>query len=200
MLGEQGVQAEVVDTGGPGVPALGMIEGALQAAGLEREQIECVAIGVGPGSYTGIRAAIALAQGWQLAAAVKLLAISSAECVAAQACAEGVSGPVLVAIDAQRGEFYRAGFLLRPEGVVETERLRLVSRGAIEAEAQARGQAVLGPEARKWFPTARDVFPRAAVLAALAAGRSEFLPGEKIEPIYLRETTFVKAPPPRIVP
>ena len=62
---------EVVETGGLG--PLGMIEQALSNAGVEREQIECIAIGLGPGSYTGIRAAIALAQGWQLASGVKLL-------------------------------------------------------------------------------------------------------------------------------
>ena len=40
-----------------------LIESALRAAGVEREQIECVALGRGPGSYTGVRSAIALAQG-----------------------------------------------------------------------------------------------------------------------------------------
>ena len=58
---------------------LGMVESALQQAGLEREQIEGIAIGLGPGSYTGIRAAIALAQGWLLGREVKLLGVSSAE-------------------------------------------------------------------------------------------------------------------------
>ena len=47
--------------------ALGLVEEALRQAQLDREQIECLAIGLGPGSYTGIRSAIALAQGWQLA-------------------------------------------------------------------------------------------------------------------------------------
>jgi len=41
--------------------------------------------------------------------------------------------------------------------------------------------------------------PTAAMLARLAAERSDFIAGEKLEPIYLRETSFVKAPPPRIV-
>jgi hypothetical protein len=37
------------------------------------------------------------------------------------------------------------------------------------------------------------IFPRAAALAELAARRSDFTPGEKLEPVYLRETKFVKA-------
>jgi len=40
----------------------------------------------------------------------------------------------------------------------------------------------------------------AAALARLALKRSDFVGGEKLEPIYLRETKFVKAPPPKIIP
>ena len=36
-------------------------------------------------------------------------------------------------------------------------------------------------------------------IARLAATRTDYVSGDKLEPIYLRETTFVKAPPPRIV-
>ena len=67
-----------------------------------------IAVGLGPGSYTGIRAAIAMAQGWQLARGVKLLGVSSAEALAAQAQAENIFGRVNLVIDAQRGEFYLA--------------------------------------------------------------------------------------------
>jgi hypothetical protein len=43
------------------------------------------------------------------------------------------------------------------------------------------------------------IFPRAAALAELAAHRDDFVPGEKLEPVYLRETNFVKSPPRRPV-
>ena len=75
-----------------------MIESALRQAGLEREEIECIAVGLGPGSYTGIRAAIALAQGWQLARGVKLLGVSSAECLATQAQAELFTGVAAISV------------------------------------------------------------------------------------------------------
>ena len=52
--------------------ALGLVEEALQHARCEREEIEAIAVGLGPGSYTGIRGAIALAQGWQLGRGVGL--------------------------------------------------------------------------------------------------------------------------------
>src|SRR6185437_17099460 len=83
-----------------------MIDEALRAAKIEREQIECIAIGLGPGSYTGIRSAISIAQGWQLARGVKLLGVSSVEAIAAQAQSDGATGRVQVIVDAQRGEFY----------------------------------------------------------------------------------------------
>src|SRR5438874_7806744 len=102
---------EVIETGGRSTNAIGMIEAVLRQAQVEREQIESLAIGLGPGSYNGIRLAIALAQGWQLgadASKIKLLGVSSADCLAAQAQMEGVTGRVKVVIDAQRGEFYVA--------------------------------------------------------------------------------------------
>jgi hypothetical protein len=56
---------------------------------------------------------------------------------------------------------------------------------------------LLGPGAAAWFPSARDLYPDAAILGRLAIDRTDFVPGEKLEPIYLRETTFKKAPPSR---
>src|SRR6185369_2187233 len=64
----EGSVSEVVETTASNtMKSLSLVEATLKQAGLEREEIECLAIGLGPGSYTGIRVAIALAQGWQLA-------------------------------------------------------------------------------------------------------------------------------------
>jgi tRNA threonylcarbamoyl adenosine modification protein YeaZ len=195
--------SEVVETGRTDtMQPLGMIREALEQAGLEREQIECLAVGLGPGSYTGIRTAIALAQGWQLASGaggMKLLGISSAECVAAQAKAEGIRGRVNVVIDAQRNGFYLAGYELEGEMQRELEPLRL----ATLAEARKLvdiGATVVGPEVTRWFPQGRLIFPRAGTLGKQASLRTDFTTGERLEPIYLREAKFVKAPPPRVVP
>jgi len=173
-----------------------LIESALRAAGVEREQIECIAVGLGPGSYTGVRSAIALAQGWQLALGVKLLGVSSAEVLAATAQAAGLAGRVAVVIDALRGEFYSASSELSPAGWRETAPLRLLTRVAVEALA-AGGELLISPDAKCPCSAARLVMPSAGELGSLAARRTDFVPGEKLEPIYLRETTFVKAPPPR---
>jgi tRNA threonylcarbamoyladenosine biosynthesis protein TsaB len=96
----------VAQTTGRGTDAFGLIEQVLRDAKISRDAIEVIAIGLGPGSYTGIRAAIAVAQGWQLARSVKLLGVSSMESLALQAQAEKVTGLIDLVIDAQRGEFY----------------------------------------------------------------------------------------------
>ena len=190
---------EAIETGAHGTNALGLVEEALRQAQLDREQIECLAIGLGPGSYNGIRLAIALAQGWQLARPVKLLGISTAECLAAQAQIDGIFGQVEIVIDAQRGEFYLATYDLSPQARREVQPLRLTTLMEAQARQQA-GATLIGPEVTKWFPGSRVLFPRAATLGELARDRTDFVPGEQLEPIYLRETRFVKAPPPRILP
>jgi tRNA threonylcarbamoyladenosine biosynthesis protein TsaB len=190
------IAAEAVETGGRGTNAFGMIEQALAGAKIEREQIEVIAVGLGPGSYTGIRAAISLAQGWQLARDVKLLGVSGADAIAAQAHAEKIHGRVNVVIDAQRNEFYLATYEIAADGWRKISPLKILTKAELQSRVDG-GEILIGPEVAKWFPSGRTIFPRAAALAELAARRNDFVPGEKLEPIYLRETNFVKAPPRR---
>lgn len=185
---------------GPGaLSALSLVDRALRDAGLKPDQVECLAIGLGPGSYTGIRSAIALAQGWQLARPVQLLGISSVECLAAQTYAEGWRGHLHVVIDAQRNEFYVAEYDLPRTGWRLVQPLRLARPEQDLAAGACAGQ-VVGPEATQWFPGGRIMFPSAVVLGQLAAGRNDFVAGHQLEPIYLRIAAFVKAPPPRVLP
>jgi tRNA threonylcarbamoyladenosine biosynthesis protein TsaB len=185
------VLSEAVETGGRNTAAFGMIEKVLAEAKIRREQIGALCIGLGPGSYTGIRSAIAIAQGWQLAREIKLLGIGSVEAIAAQAQAEKFFGRVNVLIDAQRGEFYVAAFEISADDWREIESLKILSLTEVRSRADAN-EILTGPEVAKCFPNSRTIFPRAAVLGRLAATRSDFIAGEKMEPIYLRETNFVK--------
>jgi tRNA threonylcarbamoyladenosine biosynthesis protein TsaB len=193
------VRGRIQETGTREGRALSLIEAALDAAGLERENVDCLAVGLGPGSYNGIRSAIALAQGWQLARGTKILGISSIESLAAQARVEKIHGQVNILIDAQRNEFYLARYEVSDSGCRELTPLRLAGREEVLALVRA-GETVLGPEVTTCFPTAQILFPHAAMLGQLASQRSDFLPGEQLEPIYLRPTRFVKAPPPRVIP
>jgi tRNA threonylcarbamoyladenosine biosynthesis protein TsaB len=184
--------------GGRSTHAFGLIESALQRAKLDREQIESIAVGLGPGSYTGIRVAISVAQGWQLARGVRVLGVSSVECLLARAIAEGISGRVCFALDAQRSEFYVATYEIAAANARVAESLRLVGEQEVKSRL-ARGEVVLGPEIDRLNPGARPLFPDAATLARLAAPCEDSVSAGLLEPIYLRQTAYVKAPPPRIV-
>jgi tRNA threonylcarbamoyl adenosine modification protein YeaZ len=199
VLAEGGLCVTAMETGGRDVHALELIGRALAEARLEREQIECLAVGLGPGSYAGIRAAIAVAQGWQLALPVKLLGIGSVDCLAMQAQERGWFGTVNIAIDAQRNEFYLARFEIGPDKRLENAPLKLASFEEVAVLLKA-GEIVVGPDADKMFKGARALYPGAATVALLATRQADFVAGEKLEPVYLRETTFVKAPTPRILP
>jgi tRNA threonylcarbamoyladenosine biosynthesis protein TsaB len=185
-----------VQTEGRSTPVCALIDAVLRRAGLAREAIDTVAVGLGPGSYAGIRVAIAFALGWQLARDTRLVGVSSVDCLAAQLQAEGATGALQIAVDAQRGEFCLAGYALAPAGWRQTEPLRLVSGAEVETRLTA-GAHIVGPDLPPRFAGVRPGFPDAAWLARLAASRPALAPGEGLEPIYLRPVSFVKAPPPR---
>ena len=191
--------SEVIETSkGHTMQPFAMIETVLAQAGIERHEIGRIVVGLGPGSYTGIRAGIAMAQGWQLAREVQRLGISSVEAIAAQARLDGLRGAVRVVVDAQRGEFYLATWELSDAGHHETGPLRIVSADEMKTHADS-GICIIGPEVTRWFPSGKIIFPRAATLAGLALERTQCVGGDALEPIYLRETTFVNAPAPRVV-
>jgi tRNA threonylcarbamoyl adenosine modification protein YeaZ len=199
VLADGGLCVTAAETGGRTVRAFDLIGRALAEARLEREQIECIAVGLGPGSYTGIRAALAVAQGWQLALGVKLLGVSSVESLALSAQKREWFGTVNIAIDAQRKEFYLARYEISAQERREITPLKLVSQDDIAQHLKA-GEMLIGPEMDTLFPGTRSLCPGAASIGMLAATRTDFVPGEKLEPIYLRETGFVKAPAPRVLP
>jgi len=176
--------------------AFNLIEAALREGKLEREQIETLAVGLGPGSYTGVRVALAMAQGWQLACGIKLSGVSSMDLLAAQAQVERIFGRVNVVVDAQRTEFYLATYEISARGWNVIEPLRIVTAEEIRSRAVAR-EIITGPEVTRWFSDGRTIFPRAATLARLAVQQDRSVGGEALEPIYLRATNFVKAPPRR---
>lgn len=175
--------------------AFAMIDRVLKEAGVPRDAVDRLALGLGPGSYAGIRVSLAIAQGWQLAKGVDAVGVSSMACLAATAQAQGQRGPASFVVDAHRGEFYLADCQLADAGVQQLNPLAIVARTTIEARL-TQGGSVSGPEAAGFFPDARDLFPAAAALAKLAADRVAPFGAHQLEPIYLRAANFVKAPTP----
>ena len=110
--------------------------------------------------------------------------------LAATARANGQHGETHLLIDAQRNEYYHATWNLTDESQTETAPLRIIDMG------EAAKLESFGPYLPK-VPNCQPLCLDAAILAQLAANRTDFQSGETIEPIYLRPTEFVKAPPPR---
>ena len=62
------------------------------------------------------------------------------------------------------------------------------------------GQPVIGPSLAGKYPAVTEQFPSAEFVGRLAAKRAEFISASELEPVYLREVDFVKAPPLRVIP
>ena len=169
-----------------------IIDEVLEKSHTNRAEISVIALGIGPGSYTGIRSAIAVAQGWQLAKSVNLSPISSAEVLAATARTQGKRGETHLIIDAQRHEHYHTTWNLTETEQTETKPLSII--GVVEAfELES-----FGPD-QPGMDYCKPLHPCATQLAKLADNQKFNVPGFAIEPIYLRQTEFAKAPPPRIL-
>jgi tRNA threonylcarbamoyl adenosine modification protein YeaZ len=180
-----------------GSAAFSSISRALDEAQLKPPDIECIAVGLGPGSYAGIRTAISIAQGWQLARGVKLLGVNSAEAIACRAQRAGLFGVVNLVFDAQRDEVYSIRYDIDPNNT------RLLG----DFELLTLAQEVLRVDAGEIFIKAdngpwqagkhQSLFADAREVGLLAARSQNFRSGCQLEPIYLRKAEFVKAPPAR---
>ncbi len=189
------VRGQAAEAGGRETHAFAMIDAALHEAGMSCEDIECVAVGTGPGSYAGIRIAIAIAQGWQLARGVKLLAVPSADAVAQQAFERGLRGRLHAVADAQRGELFAAHYELAESGARLVTPFTLLTKEG-ECQRRAAGDRFARCDVAEHAGD-QVIVPEAATVAKLAEGRTDFVSGPALEPVYLRKAEFVKAPPAR---
>ena len=184
--------------------ALPWADALLAEAGVARSQLDAIAVGRGPGAFTGVRLAIALAQGIALALDIPVVPVSTLRALAARAQPfVGEEENVLAAIDARMGEIYAAPFRRAGDDLV-----------AIGDEVVIAPDAYVLPEVESgdWFGVgtgfaagdgilqarlsacgfrgiSMDALPHAADVARLAASanaRGETLAAELVEPAYLR--------------
>lgn len=159
----------------------------LAAAVLAGGRPAAVAATVGPGSFTGIRAALALAQGLAIGFGVPTVAVSTAEALAAEAG----EGPVLAAIDSRRGHAFLAGFAVRA-GVPEEILAPRVWRPG--EPLPAGSWRVVGDAAALLDPAATPSWPRAPAVAAVAAARlAGVIAARPFAPLYV-DPPAVRAP------
>lgn len=165
---------------------------------MARSQLDAIALGRGPGAFTGVRLAIAIAQGIALALDRPLIAVSTLQALALRAPAE--ADHVLASIDARMGEVYAARHIrvdgqwqlqgeesvCAPEQVVLPEGTRWfgvgTGFGAAEGVLATRlADQLTGVDALA-LPRASDVL----ALAVPAFQRGEGVAPELVEPAYLR--------------
>lgn len=178
---------------------LPMADSLLAEAGIRRRQLDAIAVGRGPGAFTGVRLAVSLAQGMALGLDLPVIPVSSLAALALDAPDNGAA--IAALIDARMGEIYAACYrrdgngLLQPldtERVCPPDQLQLPPGESwnVIGSGWNSYRTVLAARmaAPRWsdgdcYPQARAV----AVLAAAeyAAGRA--LPPEQALPLYLRD-------------
>ena len=172
-----------------------MIEACLQAAGCGFGDLTALAVTIGPGSFTGVRAGVAAARGLALAAKLPIVAATSLE-VMAQGLVRQMHLPerangFLVAHDARRGEFYVQRFTAQGQPLSAPELCSLSELAAVPQGVDlvvGSGAADIAAEAERCGRALRaafaDLLPEARDLADIASTKAP--ESRPVTPLYLR--------------
>lgn len=197
---------------------LPMIDALLVDGQLSLSDLDAIAFGRGPGSFTGVRLAATVTQGLAFGASLGVVPISDLQAVAqrifgAEAVADPSTARVLVCNDARMSEVYWGCFERGQDGLARLEGEEHVSRpGDVRlpqtwntATAAGRGFSAYAAALKEAMPSvisptpaASALLPRATEIAllavpAVAAGR--LLPPEGAIPTYLRDNVAHVAQP-----
>ena len=185
---------------------LPMIENTLSLCGVSVADVDLFVCGVGPGSFTGVRIAVATVKGLAAPLDKPCVGVSSLElCAAALAGAEGLIVPVF---NARRGNVYSAVFSSSGGGLSRLGEDMIISVAELCEMLRPYGRPVYfaGDSAREVYAAARDsgidaapvsetaILPDAAQICAVAAARYEAAGDEAkraytadaLTPVYLR--------------
>ncbi|MNC10918.1 tRNA threonylcarbamoyladenosine biosynthesis protein TsaB [compost metagenome] len=190
---------------------LPLVRDILNEGGVGLTALNALAYGRGPGSFTGVRIGIGIAQGLALGAELPMIGISTLATMAQGAWRMTGATRVLAAIDARMGEVYWAEYQRDENGVWHGEETEAVLKPEAVAERlkQLQGEwATVGTGWQAWpdmaqgselvirdgevtLPAAEDMLP----LAIQALNDGCTVPVEHAEPVYLRnEVTWKKLP------
>lgn len=189
---------------------LPMVQAVLEDAGISLSDLDAIAFGRGPGSFTGVRIGISVAQGLAFGAGVPLIGISTLAAMAQGAYRLDGAEQVLTAIDARMNEVYFGRYELI-DGRMQLVGDEVVSEPAALVDARGKltgpvtcvgtgfetyGETLSGladelAVSQVRFPAAEDMLQLAR--AAWLAG--EAVPVEQATPVYLRDkVTWKKLP------
>lgn len=188
---------------------LPMVNELLQEAGIRLNQLDALAFGRGPGSFTGLRIAAGTVQGLAFGADLPVAAVSSLQALAERAWREQGWQKVHAAFDARMGEVYWGSYERQADGLwrlqgdecvtVPTRLLEAARISPAPGWSGAGGgwihRAVLEPLVgplqhcdATLLPHALDLLP----LARQAHARGEILSAEQVVPVYLRNDVAAK--------
>ena len=119
---------------------LPMIDSLLAEAGLSRRSLHGIAVGRGPGAFTGVRLAISVAQGLALGLDLPVVPVSSLAALAQDAPPEAREDTILATIDARMGEVYAGAFRRTADGLV----------APVMDEMVGRATELFFPQMKKW--------------------------------------------------
>jgi tRNA threonylcarbamoyladenosine biosynthesis protein TsaB len=179
---------------------LGMIDELLRESAIRLVDLDAIAFGRGPGSFTGVRLAASVTQGLAFGAGVPVVPISDLQAVAQR----GAAQHILVCNDARMQEVYWACFELGPEGLMLPAGIERVSKPSdVHLPEDWAAQSSIGVgRGFAAYTSLREtladqltnidatLLPRAREIALLAvanvrAGR--VLPPEEAVPVYIRD-------------
>ncbi len=118
------------------------VEKMLEQAGLSIDDMQAIVVGLGPGSFTGVRIGVATAKGLACGLGSALYGVSTIDAVAWRCWRAGVRGRLGVVADAMRKEVYPVRFLLDDDGIERLEK-DTVAKPADVAQAWAQEEASL---------------------------------------------------------
>ncbi len=173
-------------------------EQLLAQLGLQKTDLHAIAVGVGPGAFTGVRLAVSLAHGMALGLSVPLIGVSTLACIA-QSCQH--DGPIAVLMDARMDECY-VGFYQKQHGIVKAiapeqlivpESICLPFAGdwiAVGSGLASYAERLSADLLSQFAHSDSTVLPQADALLQIA--EQEFKAGfalapELIQPTYLRD-------------
>jgi len=168
-------------------PAVGEL---LAAAGLALPQLAGIVVGLGPGSYTGTRAAIALARGLVAVTGLPLAGVPSVAGAASAALAARTELALVVTlIDARRGECYRADYGRRADGGLLCLRAPQLVHGA-DADPDPDALAAAARQPQHSVLVLRE--PHSDAYDVGAVGRERLAAGgddpSSVLPLYLKRS------------
>ncbi len=166
------------------------VERAVTEAKLSISDMDRVAVNVGPGSFTGVRIGVSAARGFALALGIPAIGVTAFEALAAEIHIANPENPVLVLLDAHRGEIYAQSF--DAKGLTSARPLVLSREEALAlAVSQAENTVLAGSAARsineaiggRFAVGLAEPTAKIGIYARLAGLRQ---PGDAPKPLYMR--------------